>query len=831
MTRLAILGIFMLSTVSAYGEIAGESAEDKRAEDLLKKADLKYDVKEVSEAIEMYRNIIDRFPKSKYRFTSHLRLGKHYFEEKQYNDAIDHLYKCSEGSQDTNEQAESLYLIGVSYFEQGQYQKTFSELRKVTANFPGTEFCNKAYHYLGMAHFRLKHYKRAIEAFRMVGTSIAENDENVKKLSPGKRLFIKVNDRDLTILSRQKKTLMVTAKAKTGDEEEIELHSRGITGTDFIGSVKTELGEPAAKDGVLQVLGTDSVTVTYMDTHASERKRDIPRVHEIVMADDARIDIVDGIFKSRVQGVALERSANFRVIDADRDLGKGQDQVKIVARVKREVKEEEGKIVRVEDLIQKAEEKEKKYEILDEEPLTLMEIQEEPEVVAIKSPEGKKAEEGKDGGAAKDGATKEEGAKKGAAKEGAAKEEPAKEGAAKEEAAKDAAKEATAKETPAEPKPATPIGYHSGIFIGSMPIKAGDPKKGDGVLQADTNDMIEVEYADEISVASEKAEARKDEVVVVKGQVQVPIPYESQIRDSALRVKTELQVSEALMHMGRIYKELGLKEQADDKFVEALKECAKVARERGAYDKELLEKTQFLLWKIYFEKGDHQQAATVCLNLLRNFPHSEFADDALMMMGDVSKEKGEYTSAISYYRRLLQIGEAPAAAKPGEKQVVIGTALAPDAQYAIAECYEKMGGQNKSNYEQALVEYKRCAELFPTTNFAPKAITKIANFYYQMKDYPRALEIYDKTLRDYPDAEFVDLILLNYGKCQVMMKDYAPAAAKFKEVIEDHPDSKYVDKAQKYYKYVMKKLGQGGAVEEEGQKGGKEEEGAGDEGG
>jgi outer membrane protein assembly factor BamD (BamD/ComL family) len=128
-----------------------------------------------------------------------------------------------------------------------------------------------------------------------------------------------------------------------------------------------------------------------------------------------------------------------------------------------------------------------------------------------------------------------------------------------------------------------------------------------------------------------------------------------------------------------------------------------------------------------------------------------------------------------------------------------------------------MGGQNNSNYEQALVEYKRCAELFPTTNFAPKAITKIANFYYQMKDYPRALEIYDKTLRDYPDAEFIDLILLNYGKCLVMMKDYPGASVRFRQVIEEHPESQYVDKAKKYDTYCRKKITGGKATPTEGE--------------
>ena len=750
------LAAFTLSAAPSFAELAGESAEDQRAKSLINKADLKYDVREYTEAIEMYKNIIDRFPKSKYRFTSHLRLGKHYFGEKQYEDAVGQLHKCSEGSEEAKEQAESLYLIGVSYFEQNQYQKTFSELRKVTASFPGTEYCNKSYHYIGMAHFRLKHYKRAIEAFRMVGTSVDEADENVRKLAPGKRLFIKVNDRDLTILSRQKKTLKVKATVKSGDEEVVELHSRGMSGTDFIGSIKTELGEAVKGDAILQVLGNDEVSVEYIDTHASNRQRDISRKHVITMSDDARVDIVDGIYKSRVQGVALDRNANVRVIDYDRDFSKAEDSVKVVIRSKREIKEEAGKIISEEDLLAKAsDEKEKEYEILDEETIELKERSED-----LNDPVGTAAE-----------------------------------GEAKGEAE------------------AAPTMFHTGIFTGNIMVKEGEAKKGDGTIQAEMNDRIEVEYVDEIRVTGDKPEPQKAEVVVVQGHLTVPTPYESDIKNASLRVKTELQVAEALMNMGRIYKELGLKEQADDKFIEALKECAKVARERGAYSRDLDETTQYLLWKIYFEKGDHNHAASVCLNLLRNFPNSEFADDALFMMGNVAKEEEEFTSAISYYQRLLQAGPPRTKAKKGDpkvkKTVGTGSPLAPDAQYNIAECYEKMGEKNKSNYEKALVEYKKCAEQFPQSNFAPKAITKIANFYYQMKDYPRALEIYEKTLRDYRDADFIDLILLNYGKCLVMMKDYNGAKGKFKEVIDDHPESAHVSKAQKYLKYVMKKLARG----------------------
>ena len=132
--------------------------------------------------------------------------------------------------------------------------------------------------------------------------------------------------------------------------------------------------------------------------------------------------------------------------------------------------------------------------------------------------------------------------------------------------------------------------------------------------------------------------------------------------------------------------------------------------------------------------------------------------------------------------------------------------MAPDAQYALAECYEEMGAANASYLEKALVEYKRCAEVYPSSAFAPSSITKIGNFYYKTRDYVRALEVYGRAIQDYDDSNFLDLLLLNYGKCLVMMKDYVTAEARFQAVISDHPESAYVKKAEKYRNYCRKKI-------------------------
>jgi tetratricopeptide (TPR) repeat protein len=702
----------------------GAGQEDKQVKDLLAQGDLRYSLGEKVEAVEIYKNIVDRYPMSPVKHTARLRLGRHFFNKADYDVAIDYLHKCAEASKTDEEVAESLYLIGAAYFEKKNYEKAFTELRKVTSRFPGTEYCNRAYYRIGEAHFQLKDYTRAIESFRMVGTSIPKDDPHMKKLPPGERLFIKVDDEDLRVLARQKKSIVVEVTSASGDKESVELQPVGLQGRQFVGSIGTRLGKPKAADGMLQVVGTDTLDVNYVDAHTGSPDRNVKRLHSVKMAQDGRVNFVDGIFLNKVQGVALERKANIRVVDYDRDVTDGRDKVEVVVRVKRELPRDDKEVAAA---ALEGKQAPKKYEVRDEVKLTLNEMEDDEK------------------------------------------------------------------------------GFHSGVFVGAVDVKEGTPDKADGALHAQQGEMLEVEYVDPVSIADAKPITVKDEAAVVRGMLNPMKAFDSQIRDKDLRLRTELRVAGALTEMGRIYKDLGLRKKAYEKLDEALLECGKVAREQGAADQKLLEECQYLLWKIYFEKDDPQAAANVCLNLLRRFPNSEYADDALMAMAESAQKMKQYAQAVSLYRKLL---------------TVQNTVFLPDAQFHLAECYEEMGKEHPGNYEQALKEYKTVMEKFPDSRYAPESIVKIANFYYELKDYPRAVEIYEKTLRDYPDAKFVDLILLNYGKCLFKMKDFSGAAAKFDALVSHYPESEHVDKARKYSEYARQRAAGGAGEPADGKEGG-----------
>jgi len=251
-------------------------------------------------------------------------------------------------------------------------------------------------------------------------------------------------------------------------------------------------------------------------------------------------------------------------------------------------------------------------------------------------------------------------------------------------------------------------------------------------------------------------------------------------------------VARTLLDMGRIYKSLGLADRAQRKLDEALEECRKVARTRAADDPKLLEQCQFLTWKIYFEKGDLRAAVAVCMRLIKQFPESEYVDDALMTMARSEMENGNYARAISVFRSLLQVK---------------GSVFRPDAQFHIAECYAKMSlgrpgpdGKpiiNRAYQDRALQEYQNTVNLFPDSPYAAQAVVKTAEYYYENRQYERAIEVFERALAEYPDSRHVPTILLSYGKCLVRMRRFADAMARFQAVVTSYPESEHAEDARK----------------------------------
>jgi TolA-binding protein len=764
--------------------LRGSLVEDRAARKLIEAGDSRLDVSETEKALEIWKSVIERYPRSRVRYTAHMRLGKYYLDrERAYDRARTHFEAVSsEENRDDEQRADGTLSVGICHYHGRLYGKCFQVMRGVIEEFPVSSQVNQAYYYIGLGHFQQGHYSRAIAALEKVGTTLTDEDSNNGKLEAGKRFFIKIEDADLAVLDADE-SITVVCKSSNGDTEKVQCFPVGRNVRVVLGSVMTRLGVPAAGNGILEVKGGDKIQVLYTDSHTADKKVDLEVISEVIVVGDGIVQIKDGAYRERLNGVVLGKTVNIEVSDADRDVSEKADVIKATVAIYRRKTEEEVEAEMAAQIAQDgipeatkktppaAEntvldglpilEEEKKidpFKQIESFEVTLTEavIQRKlPQVVpATKPPEG---------------------------------EAPAPPADAGSEPAKDPAK-------PAPVTAAESTAIHSGVFRATVSVVRNEKSVADAVLQALPGDEVRITYLDQLNTGEGTV------TVSVKGRclegniggVRVTRVL---ISDEELRVQTQLKTADALTKIGNRYKEFGLKEKAKDKYKQALNVCEAVMPDVQKLRGRLLEGTYVQLWHVYFEMDRLNLAAAMCERLQREFPGSGFVDDALLQLADVARAEGDLNRAIGIYTRLVNMKTSQ---------------LRGEAQFGIAECFEAMTKAQTSEAgmaqmrDRAFQEYKKVYDRFPESGRVGEAVAKMADHYYEQKDYSRAIDTFETVLESHPDARFLDVILFNYGRCLYRMDRRGQARRRFEQLIGDFPESQLAPDAKKIAEALLK---------------------------
>jgi tetratricopeptide (TPR) repeat protein len=754
LAALLLLACLPLALASAQqGEVnqrpRGSIVEDQAARKLLEAGDLRLEAEENAKAVEIWKSVIERYPRSKYRFDGHMRLGKYYLDtERAFDRARVHFESAAvEDNSDEEQRAEATLRLGVCFYHQRNYGKCFQIMRDVIERFPVSSQVNEAYYYIGLGHYQLGHYSRAIAALEKVGTALSGETDQAEKLEAGKRFFIRIEDADLAVLDAGQ-SLEVTCVTASGDTEVVKCFPVGRNVRLVLGSIGTKLGTPATNNGTLEVRGGDMIAVKYTDTHTADRKLDVPVERKVAVVGNAAVAVTDGAFSETLRGAVLDKPVNLRIIDADRDTSDNADTLTAVVEVYRAKTDEEIEMETT-DLATKAKTAPPPAEgapipALDEVQIDRFKLIDKMTVTFTES-------ETIDPNA---------------------------------EAAPGAKEPGTAAAAPA---PAAKQ-LHTGIFHATVKLaKADKPTPDNDVLEALPSDMIRVTYVDELhvreGVRTVKAEAR-----TLEGNIGGVRVTKAVITDEELRVQTQLKTSQALTAIGNRYKEFGLKDKADEKYTQALAVCEEIMEEARKLGGSLLESTYVQLWNIYFEQDKLDLASAMCQRLQNEFPNSGFVDDAMLQLGDVARKGADFNRAIGIYTRLVNM----------EKSQLRG-----EAQFGIAECYESMAssaekGPGKTQLQdRSFQEYKKVYDQFPESGRVGEAVAKMANYYYEQKDYARAVDTFETVLANHPDAKFLDVILFNYGRCLFRMGRKAEAAQRFEQLLGEFPESALAGDAKK----------------------------------
>lgn len=770
----------------------GSIVEDRAAQKLIEAGDARFDADEFTKALEVWESVIERYPRSKMRFTAHMRLGDYLLKrERAFDRARIHFEAASrEENSDEEQRAEATLNLGICFYEARNYGKCFTVMRDVIEKFPVSPQVNQAYYYIGLGHFQLGHFSRAIDALEKVGTTMSGSNGRLEKVEAGKRLFIKIDDADLAALEAGR-AVRIKLESSSGDMEEIECFAVGRNVRVVLGSIVTALGKPQVGNGRLEVRGDEAIKVTYLDEHTGDKLFNKPRERQIPVVGNGIAQITDGAFAETLRGVVLEKSVNLQITDADFDKTDGADTLKAFVEVLREKSTEELEAENSKAAVAGTDPSTvERYKRIDRLEVTFTEAKINRELPLMPKAEG---DESTPEAPKKPAAPADEAKPADSKTEATAATDPAKADAAKTDAAKtDTAKtdspstDPNVKPTKTEtPEPAAIVDdgtIHSGVFRATVELaRAENPAEGDAVLQALPGDVLQVVYNDERHIG-EGTKVVTVQAKVIEGNLGGVRVTRAQISDQELRIQTQLKTASALTNIGNRYKEFGLKTNATSKYEQALGVCEEIMVDARALGGRLLEDTYVQLWQIYYEMDKLELAAAMCQRLQREFPQSGFVDDALLQMADVVRKQGNLQRAIGLYNQLVNMQTSQ---------------LRGEAQFGIAECYEAMATASAATnpqsaaplFDRAFQEYKRVFDAFPESGRVGEAVAKMANYYYQQKDYARAIDIFETVLADHPDAKFLDVILFNYGRCLYRMERKADARKQFDQLIAEFPES------------------------------------------
>ncbi|MDA0765562.1 MAG: tetratricopeptide repeat protein [Verrucomicrobia bacterium] len=333
-TLLALLLALPALAQSPETAERGSIIEDRAARKLLQAGDARLEVGENEKALEIWESVVERYPRSPVRFEAHLRLADHLLKEiREYDKARLHYEAAAVESNENDEQRAYAFLnTGTCFYEAGNYGKCFTIMRDVIALFPTSPEVNEAYYYIGLGHFKLGHYSRAIEALEKVGTSLSSQDALVEKVEAGKRLYIKIDDKDFAILT-QGEQVEVRCRTKSGDEETLRCDPVGRNARIALGRIMTTLAPATPDNGTLEVRGGDVVTVSYIDAHTAEKGVNEKRLKEVLVVGNGLARITDGSYQRNLQAAVLGKPIHLQVSDADHDTTAGADQLEAAVQI------------------------------------------------------------------------------------------------------------------------------------------------------------------------------------------------------------------------------------------------------------------------------------------------------------------------------------------------------------------------------------------------------------------------------------------------------------------------------------------------------------------
>lgn len=295
---------------------------------------------------------------------------------------------------------------------------------------------------------------------------------------------------------------------------------------------------------------------------------------------------------------------------------------------------------------------------------------------------------------------------------------------------------------------------HSGVFTGSIVLAmAKDKNPADEIFEAGFGDTVVMTYVDKQNADKPEPVTIKAEVQVVVGTDGTTVAFGRKFKDEDMAVQTQFKIAECYFELAKDHLQLKKDELANE------------------------------------EMADGQKILT---ETLEEFPDNQYAYQALYLMANLARERGNYDEAIKAYRKVVRdYGD---------------TSAGPLAQYQLAICYEKKG-----DFDKATDEYVRLAYNYPDSELVSDCIIRLGEYFYQNKDFKTAIDVFNKFVERYPKHQLADRVYMRVGHCWLLLardlqakgtntaEIYTNAAKHFDEFNVKFPQSSVDYRAQSLY--------------------------------
>ena len=236
---------------------------------------------------------------------------------------------------------ESLFQAGFSQYQAGQYGAAFPLFRQLTEVAGKSKWANMAYFYIGMSHYNLKNWNKAIDSLSLVGTEVEDSGEKMGRIEIGQRFYAKITDADVPVLRKLGQSVKAEVKVSNGDVELLEGVPVAGKKDELLISAPTVIGLAKPNNGVLEVVGGCTVTVTYLDDSTLDGKKGVPRTGMVRAVSTGTVGFFLGDYATPAY-IAFPGQPQALVLrDADLDLSPAAEKVQVVVKSLQKIKAEE----------------------------------------------------------------------------------------------------------------------------------------------------------------------------------------------------------------------------------------------------------------------------------------------------------------------------------------------------------------------------------------------------------------------------------------------------------------------------------------------------------